>query len=181
MIKHITLKKILNNFIIILFILSAFFIQIGFINNLNFFFFNFNLFIFIILLFSLNSDDNKALYYMAFVFGFLNGIFSSFHFIFHIILFLLWTKIILFLKNKLHPEISIFRFLLFSFNSFSIFLFLYYLSLFILFKIGFYENFVINIDLLIQFLFSIIFYLIMFFIFKPHIKVDYYEFFPKKT
>lgn len=181
MIKQITLKKILNNFIIISFILSAFFIQIGFINNLNFFFFKFNLFIFIILLFSLNSDNNKILYYIAFIFGFSNGIFSSFHFIFHIILFLLWTKIVLFLKNKLHPEVGIFRLLLFSFSSFSIFLFLYYLSLFILSKIGFYENFVININLLIQFLFSIIFYLIMFFIFKPHIKVDYYEFFPKKT
>ena len=181
MIKHTTLKKILDNFIIISFIFSAFFIQIGLLNNLNFYFLNFNLFVFIILLLSLNSDNNKILYYMAFIFGFLNGIFSSFYFIFHIILFLFWIKIILFLKNKLHPEITIMRFFLFSFSSFSIFLFLYYLSLFILSKIGFYGNFVLDINLLIQFLFSIIFYLIIFFIFKPHIKVNYYEFFPKKT
>jgi len=181
MIKHATLKKILDNFIIIFFILSSFFIQIGFINNLNFSFLNFNLFAFILLLLCLNSDNNKILYYTAIIFGFLNGIFSSFHFLFHIFLFVLWGKIILFLKKKIHPEITIIRLFLFSFTSFSIFLFLYYLSLFILLKIGFYENFILDINLFIQFLFSIIFYLIIFFIFKPHIKVDYYEFFPKKT
>ncbi len=181
MIKHTTLKRILDNFIIISFIFSCFFIQIGLLNNLNFYFFNFNLFIFILLLLSLNSNNNKVLYYISFIFGFLNGIFSNFHFLFHIILFIFWIKIILFLKKKLRPELTIIRLLFFSISSFSIFLFLYYLSLFILSKIGFYQNFILDISLIIQFLFSLIFYLILFFIFKPHIKVDYYEFFPKKT